>query len=133
MPFCPKCRYEYNYGIGQCPDCGARLVDRLPEEPPEVVDERQYRDWIPLAKIASQQIAEMLLEGLRAKNIPAIIHSGVGHFGHVGVMGASLYAPVGGAYTLLVPREYVEDADGEGRLILGDDWDKAKILDIETT
>jgi hypothetical protein len=132
MPFCPKCRYEYEIGIGECPDCGARLVDHLPEERAETDDDRQYKDWIPLANLTSQQMAEMVLEALRAKDIPAVIYSGVGYFGQAGAMGSSLYAPVGGAYTLLVPQEYIEDADEEARLILGDDWEKAKIINTET-
>jgi len=33
MPFCPQCRYEYQVGLRQCPDCGAELVEELaPEE-----------------------------------------------------------------------------------------------------
>jgi predicted nucleic acid-binding Zn-ribbon protein len=35
MPFCPKCHYEYIFGIGECPDCGVRLVEKLDEETPE--------------------------------------------------------------------------------------------------
>ncbi|MBP7792698.1 MAG: DUF2007 domain-containing protein [Candidatus Goldbacteria bacterium] len=30
--FCPVCLYEYKEGIKICPDCGATLVDKLPEE-----------------------------------------------------------------------------------------------------
>jgi len=132
MPFCPQCRYEYEIGIRQCPDCGAKLVDRLPEKTDDIPGERVYKDWIPLASLTSQQMAEMVLESLRVKDIPAVIHSGVGYFGQAGTMGTSLYAPVGGAYILMVPLEYVEDADAEGQLILGDDWKKAKIVDTET-
>ncbi len=132
MPFCPQCRYEYEIGIRECPDCGAKLVDRLPDIEAEAADKPEYENWIPLASLTSQQIAEMVLESLRVKDIPAVIHSGVGYFGQAGSMGTSLYAPVGGAYILLVPEEYIEDADAEGRLILGDDWDKAKIVDTET-
>ncbi len=29
MPFCPQCRYEYQAGIQQCPDCGVELVEQL--------------------------------------------------------------------------------------------------------
>lgn len=33
MPFCPQCRYEYQAGMYQCPDCGVELVEQLlPEE-----------------------------------------------------------------------------------------------------
>lgn len=37
MPFCPHCRYEYQAGIYQCPDCGVELVEQLsPEAEPLV-------------------------------------------------------------------------------------------------
>ncbi len=32
MPFCPNCRFEYLSHVKACPDCGAALVARLPEE-----------------------------------------------------------------------------------------------------
>lgn len=32
MPFCPKCRTEYVEGTQVCQDCGAVLVDALPDE-----------------------------------------------------------------------------------------------------
>jgi len=38
MPWCPKCRTEYQEGIDKCADCGSDLVDELPEEE-EVVGE----------------------------------------------------------------------------------------------
>jgi predicted nucleic acid-binding Zn-ribbon protein len=30
--FCPNCGYEYGKDIKVCPDCGSKLVDKLPEE-----------------------------------------------------------------------------------------------------
>ncbi|MCE5300250.1 MAG: hypothetical protein LLG37_05185 [Spirochaetia bacterium] len=30
--FCPDCLYEYGKGIKKCPDCGAQLVEKLPEQ-----------------------------------------------------------------------------------------------------
>jgi hypothetical protein len=30
--FCPVCLYEYINGIKECPDCGSKLVEKLPEE-----------------------------------------------------------------------------------------------------
>lgn len=32
MPWCPNCKTEYQEGIEVCSDCGAALVDELPEE-----------------------------------------------------------------------------------------------------
>jgi hypothetical protein len=35
MPYCPKCRCEYDEGVKTCYDCGSELVDVLePEEKP---------------------------------------------------------------------------------------------------
>ena len=33
MPWCPHCKTEYRNGFTQCADCGAPLVEQLPEEP----------------------------------------------------------------------------------------------------
>lgn len=32
MPWCPKCKNEYQEGILQCADCGCELVDSIPED-----------------------------------------------------------------------------------------------------
>ncbi len=34
MPFCPKCRDEFEDWVKICPDCGLELVDTRPEKPP---------------------------------------------------------------------------------------------------
>ena len=36
MPFCPKCRDEFEDWVEECPDCRVRLVDVLPEPSPEL-------------------------------------------------------------------------------------------------
>jgi len=117
-----------------CPDCDEMLVASLPEETeedtPNILEE--YGDWVPLARLTSDQFGAMLVEGLRAKEIPAVIVSAAGHFGTTGQMGISAFRSVGGAYTLLVPREFVQDADQEAAIMLGDDWEKSKIVDIES-
>ncbi len=127
--FCPQCRYEYKAGITICPDCNASLVETLPKAEDKELP-KEYKDWIQLARINSQYYAEMLLEALRSKEIPAVIESGTGHFGQTGQMGVS-FRPVGGGYSLYVPREFVKDADNEGFVILGVEWEKAKLVDIE--
>lgn len=135
MPFCPKCRYEYRQGVQICPDCGETLVASLPEDIDQdskgQAEETVYKDWIQLARLTSQQYAELVVEGLRSKGIPAVVLSGTGHFGQLGMMNVSLYLPVGGGYSLMVPREFVDKADEEASLILGDMWEDAKLVDID--
>ncbi len=35
MPWCPNCKTEYREGFTHCADCGAALVQTLPDEAPE--------------------------------------------------------------------------------------------------
>ncbi len=39
MPWCPKCKTEYQEGIEKCADCGSDLVDELPEEEAAISEE----------------------------------------------------------------------------------------------
>ena len=128
MPFCPKCKYEYNAGTTVCPDCGEKLVDQLTEP---AMEEKPDQDWIPLARLTSQQLADMLKEALEVKDIPAVLTSNTGHFGITGQMGISSFRPIGGGYVIYVPRDFAVEADKEAALILGEDWEKAKIVDIK--
>jgi hypothetical protein len=63
MPFCPKCRDEFQDWVKICPDCGVRLVDNLPP----IVKARPVSD--PLVTIAefpgaaAAQIASGKLKG----------------------------------------------------------------------
>ena len=99
MPFCPKCRYEYQPGVSVCPDCNETLVASLPPETEEPSDEliEKYEDWVQLARLTSQPSAEMIMEVFREKKIPAVLLSGSGHFGITGQMGMSSFRPVNGA------------------------------------
>ncbi|MEW5796279.1 MAG: hypothetical protein AB1772_07935 [Candidatus Zixiibacteriota bacterium] len=143
MPFCPRCRYEYLPTVSVCPDCEEKLVAVLPlepeeldetgspedwEEPDEPEELESYDNWIPLARFTSTQYADMVLGALHSKDIPAVLSDQSGHFGATGQSGPSSYPSlIGGAVTLFVPQEFAVDADHEARIILGEDWDKAKV------
>jgi hypothetical protein len=130
MPFCPKCKYEYKAGVFKCPDCDVELVASLPpEERSSAEFPAEYKDWVQVARLTSNEYSEMLQEGLRAKQIPAVILSGTGHFGQTGQMGTDLYRAVGGGYSLFVPREHVADACAEAEQMLGEIWQVALLID----
>jgi hypothetical protein len=134
MPFCPTCRYEYKPGILTCPDCETPLVESLPEPavPPEGGDaSNSYEGWVALARLTSPQYVDMLEEVFRDKNIPVVMLRGAGLFEATGQMGITSFQPAGGGYTVRVPEEYVREADSLGVSILGEDWVKARLVDIE--
>lgn len=127
MPFCPSCHYEYDDDVFTCPDCEVELVDELPEES----DEPEYEDWTALARLNSEQEMEMVQEVMRNEGIPVVVQSGTGHFGVTGQMGMSSFRPIGGGYSLLVPYEFLERADRIGSGLLGEEWDKLRLIDLE--
>jgi len=126
MPYCPKCRYEYVTGISICSDCDEPLVESLPQE---TEDQTQvYDNWVELGRLTSQQYGDMLVEALRAKNIPVVVNSSTGHFGATGQMGTAAFRPIAGAYySIMVPEKFARNADSEAETILGDVWVKARV------
>ena len=132
MPFCPSCEYEYEYGIGECPDCGARLVEKLPpEKEVEEVEGVEDIEWVQLARINSKATAEMLKEALENAGIPVVMRSGAGYFGETGQLGPSSYAPVGGGYSFFVDGRKLQEADAIGDGIVGEEWEKARLVDFD--
>ena len=134
MPFCPNCRYEYNPGTSTCPDCDEVLVDVLPPKSDGNFEDNdsKYGDWVKVARLTSQAYAAMINDGLKAKDIPVVILSAAGHFGQTGSMGTSSFFPVGGGYLVLVPEQYIDEANNEAESILGEEWLNARIDDLES-
>jgi hypothetical protein len=72
MPFCPKCRFEYVPGAAACPDCGAALVDSLPEaEAPLPHDFTQ----VELCVVEGEIHAKLVQNALASQGIPSRIDS----------------------------------------------------------
>lgn len=126
MPFCPKCRYEYRPEISECPDCNERLVSTMPPEPES--ESPGYTDWIPIARLSSPQDAQILVEALRSKEIPALVKDSSGYLGQIGL--SSFASMVGGVATLLVPRDFFDDACREAQVIFGNEWEDVRLDDF---
>jgi hypothetical protein len=66
MPYCPDCRYEYQLGVSECPDCAVDLVAALPdrgERPLRLME--LYSGYTPEVRI--------LEEALRQEGIPSLV------------------------------------------------------------
>lgn len=131
MPFCPKCHYEYKDDVQTCPDCNLPLVANLDAVDREADDPDADRKWVALAKLTSQQHAEMLIEALRAKDIPAVLESDSGFFGMTGQMGPSSFQPVGDGFVIHVDVDKVVEANAAGAAIVGESWEASRLVDFE--
>ncbi len=66
MPFCPNCRFEYVPEVTRCPDCGADLVETLPDVQPK----SEYRE-AELGAVTGEISAKLLQDALAAQDIPS--------------------------------------------------------------
>lgn len=103
MPYCPKCRYEYLPEVDKCPDCGADLVDSLPEV------RRQHQDvkWVGLRPLPGVVYAKMVAEVLDQRGIPNYIQSLFGSGGLGMITGADF---PGSSAKIYVPEDRSEEA-----------------------
>ncbi|RJP74052.1 MAG: hypothetical protein C4524_13540 [Candidatus Zixiibacteriota bacterium] len=101
MPFCPNDRYEYLPGITHCPDCGAELVDELPDMPaPDV-------RWVKMKDLPGMVYAQMVAEVLEQRGVPHYIQSLFGS-GGLGVVTGANFA--GSSARIWVPEDYLDQA-----------------------
>ncbi len=75
MPFCPKCRDEFQDWVEVCPDCGVALVDKLPE-PPAPPEKEKFDDRIMrIATAPNEAVANMWAGILEEEGIPCLLQS----------------------------------------------------------
>jgi len=97
--FCPNCKYEYKPAIEKCPDCGAELVEKLPEPVSRVEEESKF---VFLCTAQDLVYASLLKETLEANEIPCLVKSGGG------VM--TTLEPLSGYAKIYVPEEKHEES-----------------------
>jgi hypothetical protein len=101
--FCPNCFYEYEKGIKICSDCGAKLVDKLPEEDEgdpnlETAELTDVNDDIEADAIKAMLDEEGIYSFLKTNVLP---HSNIVM---AGVFGKSKYG------TIVINKEDLEKA-----------------------
>jgi hypothetical protein len=110
MPFCPVCRYEYNPGVFECPDCREKLVDLLEPEPSQAGPDflqtgREMIRFIPMPDLSGSIYSEMVKGALEERGIQCYIGSDGIYRGFMGV-GTPLI-PKG--YRIFVPEDRYEE------------------------
>jgi hypothetical protein len=120
MRYCPNCRSEYQDWVLKCIDCGAKLVDRLPEEPKSTIisrspesNSRKYTNEkiVTIATFNQPEEAELSRAKLESEGIP-------------GFVADSNFVSANRFYSILAGgvRLQVKESDVEGAL---------RILDLE--
>jgi hypothetical protein len=72
MPFCPNCESEYQAGIKRCSDCGAELVETLPDVDETAIDSEDV-ELVELASFPLSAEADMIRELLDTNGIRSIV------------------------------------------------------------
>lgn len=95
--FCPVCKYEYKSGVKVCPDCGEKLIVKLPQEKQNNKADLKI-SFVPLPNLPGRVYADMVKDTLDAKGIPCYIRSkGIGDAlqfpGTTPLEGTSLFVP----------------------------------------
>lgn len=120
MPFCPKCRYEYNWGVNVCPDCDEKLVDRLPSSAAQKVP--HHDEWVSVCILHSDMTTEIVKGALDSNNIPSmVINSMYSALGKGVDLPAGLLGEGGGGVCILVPQEFKEEAEVIVEAVVGED------------
>lgn len=73
MAHCPKCRYEYEESLKECPDCGSPLAEGPLPDPPRL--EAREAEWEVLRVLTQRYEADLVLAVLESSGIPAYIKS----------------------------------------------------------
>lgn len=67
MPWCPKCRVEYDAGVSACYDCGCGLVDELGPSPEESLTREAF-----LMRVSNENEFLVVASKLTQYGIPTV-------------------------------------------------------------
>ncbi len=69
MPFCPKCRDEFQDWVKGCPDCGENLVEKLEPVPKPVVSNENPEQLVTIGSFLNPIEAHIISKKLESEGI----------------------------------------------------------------
>lgn len=115
MPYCSKCKEDFEGQLTSCPKCGQDFNGDGKED-----------KWVLVAKILDKTSAEFARETLQSYDIPVAIISESGFFGDAGLNLPSMSGKGLGKYKVYVPGGLIEEAENILEMTLGNNWEKAE-------
>ena len=116
MPYCPKCKENFERDISNCPNCNFEFENNS--------DSSSKEDWVIVGRIMDKTSADYAIESLESYQIPAVVFSESGFFGQAGLKLPSVTGKGLGQFQIKVPDSYIEEAVGILDMILGENWEK---------
>jgi len=117
MPYCPRCKEDFEGDLTSCPKCG---YDFDAEE-----NGIEKQGWVMIGKIMDKTSSDYAVETLKSYEIPAAVISESGFFGQAGLNLPSLTGKGLGQFRVYVPEDKREEAESILDMILGGNWEKA--------
>lgn len=120
MPFCPKCKYVFQNGIGICPDCDVPLKEHSSNGGGAAMTPDD--SWMVVGGVVSNDQTRVAKGSLDSSNIPSmVLPSKFAAFGSESPpQPVDTKIPNGGSL-IMVPREFHDDALAILEAVLGDD------------
>jgi len=120
MPYCPKCQYVFQAGIGICPDCDVPLVEHsLPPRGSAVTPDDS---WVVVGGVVDREATKVAKGSLDSSNIPSmVLPSRIGWFGQAAAGRTVRDGETDDGNMIMVPREYHDEAAAILEAVLGED------------
>jgi hypothetical protein len=74
VPYCPKCRDEFQDWVKVCPDCNVALVEKLPPTPRK--RKKQDEPLVHIATAPNEAVANIWSGILEEQGIPCLLQGG---------------------------------------------------------
>jgi len=127
VPFCPECAFEYSYDFILCPECGVKLVKKLPTVG-GIAAMTLDNSWVAVCLIPDGLSKEMIHGLLDSNNIPSMVTSSAFQpLGNGAGWVARRQPQESDKEVVMVPREFREEAELMLSAVLGDDF---KLMDM---